>query len=62
MSQTPEWEASNAVRLTGRQWIGVGLFAVILFFAAPRLWSRSEKLEFEPDYRVPHAVGRDFWI
>jgi hypothetical protein len=62
MSQLPEWEASNAVRLTGRQWMGVGLFALVLFFAAPRLWSRSEKLEFEPDYRVPHSLGSDYWI
>ncbi|HXX92985.1 MAG TPA: hypothetical protein VEN81_05085 [Planctomycetota bacterium] len=57
-----EWEASNAVRLTGRQWAAVGLVAGALFFALPRLWTRAEPLAFDADYRVPHALGGDYWV
>jgi hypothetical protein len=56
------WEASNAVRLTGRQWLGLGLFLLGVFLAAPRLWSRTESLEFEPDYRLPHKLGSDYGV
>lgn len=59
---TTSWEASNAVRLTGRQWLGLALFLALVFLATPPLWSRVEKLEFETDYRVPHKLGSDYWI
>ncbi len=55
-------EFSNAVRLTGRQWLGVGLFALLLFFFAPRLWKVVEPLSLEPDYRIPHDLGNDYWL
>ena len=56
------WEASNAVRLSGKQWIGVGLLAFAFFLAAPKIWIHNEPLSFEPDYRVPHALGSDYWL
>jgi len=40
----------------------MGLFALLLFFAAPRLWSRAEPLAYEPDYRLPHRLGSDYWM
>jgi hypothetical protein len=52
---------SNGIRLTGRQWIVVGLFALQLFFD-PWLWKHLEKFEPEPDYRLPHDLSNDYWL
>jgi hypothetical protein len=53
---------SNAVRLSGRQWVGVGAFALALFLLAPSLWQRLEKFDPEPDYRVPYDLSADYWL
>lgn len=53
---------SNAVRLSGGQWIGIVLFAVALVSVAPMLWQRFEKFTLEPDYRIPHDLSNDYWL
>jgi hypothetical protein len=53
---------SNAVRLTGGQWIGVGLFAIALILGAAPLWERVEKFDLEPDYRMPYELSNDYWL
>jgi hypothetical protein len=53
---------SNGIRLTGRECLGVGLFAlVILLFAAP-VGARLERFALEPDYRIPHDLSNDYWL
>jgi hypothetical protein len=61
----PEPEAiefSNGIRLTGRQWLGLGLFAVLILAFAPSLWTRTETFALEPDYRIPHDLSNDYWL
>jgi hypothetical protein len=53
---------SNGIRLTGREWLGVGLFAVLLIVFAPALWKRVEPFPLEPDYRMPHDLSNDYWL
>ena len=53
---------SNGIRLTGRQWLGLGLFAVVILVFAPALWRRTEKFALEPDYRIPHDLSNDYWL
>jgi hypothetical protein len=53
---------SNSIRLTGREWLCVGVFAVLLFFFAPRLWKAFEPFPLEPDYRMPHDIANDYWL
>ncbi len=53
---------SNAVRLTGRQWLGVGLLAAAVYFVLPAAWTRIEKFEPGTDYRIPYALGNDYWL
>jgi hypothetical protein len=53
---------SNGIRLTGLQWLGVGLFTALLIVCAPLLWSRMEVLSLEPDDRMPHDLGNDYWL
>jgi hypothetical protein len=58
--QTPDF--SNAVRLTGRQWIGVGVFTVVLILVAAPMWERVERFDLEPDYRMPYEMSDDYWL
>jgi hypothetical protein len=53
---------SNAVRLTGREWIFVGSFAALLALFAPRLWKHVEPFAPGADYRMPHDVSNDYWL
>lgn len=53
---------SNGIRLNGRQWLGVGLFAVVLLAFAPQLGRHAEKFALEPDYRIPHDLSNDYWL
>ena len=57
-----ELTTSNAFRLTGRQWMGVGVFAVALYVLTPVAWQRMEKLETGPDYRTPFELNSDYWL
>jgi hypothetical protein len=62
MSDEQEPTTSNAFRLTGRQWLGVGLFAVALYVLTPVAWQRAEKLEAGPEYRIPFELNSDYWL
>ena len=53
---------SNAVRLSLRQWLGVGLFAVALMAVAPTLWRQVEAFDPSADYRMPHELSNDYWL
>src|SRR5262249_34324445 len=53
---------SNGIRLTGRQWLGVGLFALALIILAPVLWKKVEPFDPGPDYRMPHELSNDYWL
>jgi hypothetical protein len=53
---------SNGVRLTGREWLVVGLLVVPLLALAPRLWQQVEPFPLELDYRMPHDLSNDYWL
>jgi hypothetical protein len=53
---------SNAVRLTGRQWLGVGLVSALFVIFAPVLWKQAEPFDPGPDYRIPHDLSEDYWF
>ena len=52
---------SNCVRLSGREWIVVGMVVSALFFLGPPLWERLEKFAPGPDYRLPYVLSSDYW-
>jgi hypothetical protein len=53
---------SNGIRLTGREWLAVGLFtALFVLFASP-LWKKAEPLSVEPDQRIPYDLRYDYWL
>jgi hypothetical protein len=53
---------SNAIRLTGRQWLIVGLIVLPIIVFAPRLWKQQESFHLEADYRIPHDLSNDYWL
>src|SRR5262249_11807637 len=53
---------SNGIHLSGREWLGAGIFALALVLAGPTLWKQTEKLEVEPDYRMPYDLSNDYWL
>jgi len=53
---------SNSIRLSGRQWIFVWLFAVTFVMLAPAAWTRFEDFTLEPDYRIPYELSNDYWL
>src|SRR5437870_749856 len=55
-------EFSNSIRLTGREWVGVGFFALVLVGSAPALWKIVEPFDPPPDYRIPYNLSADYWL
>src|SRR5437870_5038038 len=62
MNPPPPIDFSNAIRLSGREWLGIAIFAVVLVVAAPLLWKQFEGFPPEPDYRIPHDLSNDYWL
>jgi hypothetical protein len=58
----PEVAFSNAIRLTGREWIGLGLFTIAFMAVAPKAWQSAEAVPIETDYRIPHDLSNDYWL
>jgi hypothetical protein len=54
-------ESANGIRLSGRQWAGLGLFMLALYLLVPRFWPRLERVEPGADYRVPYDLSQDYW-
>ena len=53
---------SNAIRLSGAEWIIVAILSVALFGLTPVLWGYVEKFDPGPDYRLPYELGSDYWL
>ena len=52
----------NEVRLSGRQWVIAVLLIGLAALLIPRLWPRVERFETGPDYRIPYALSKDYWL
>ena len=53
---------SNAMLLTGREIIGLAIFAAALITFTPSIWKGIEPLDREPDHRIPYELGNDYWL
>ena len=52
----------NEMRLSGREWLAAFAIVLACVIAAPRLWKRFEPLRAGPDYRIPYALSKDYWL
>ncbi|MBN1361714.1 MAG: SGNH/GDSL hydrolase family protein, partial [Sedimentisphaerales bacterium] len=53
---------SNAIRLSGRQWLAVAGILLALVIAAPALWRHVEPFSPGSDYRIPYELSSDYWL
>lgn len=58
----PKLVASNAVRLSARQWLVAAALLAGLGWSIPRVWKRVEPIDAGPDYRVPYRSSNDYWM
>jgi hypothetical protein len=62
---TPEPEEpdySNAIRLTAKEWMVVGIFTMALILGMAPVAERLENFEVQPDYRMPYDLSNDYWL
>jgi hypothetical protein len=52
----------NEVRLGPRQWLAACALVALVVLLAPRLWETVERFDTAPDYRVPYALSKDYWL
>src|SRR5438477_9265634 len=60
--EIPETPFVNEVRLNARHWAMVFVILAIILVATPRLWTRLERFDAGPDYRIPYALSKDYWL
>jgi hypothetical protein len=52
----------NAMRLNARHWLGVAIIVAAALLATPWLWKKIERFDTGPDYRIPYALSKDYWL
>jgi hypothetical protein len=54
--------SSNSIRLSGREWVFVGIILAVLLHVGPALWEKIEPFERGMDYRLPYELSNDYWL
>jgi len=52
----------NEFRLNVRQWAAALVVVALALTLTPRVWKRLEKFDTGPDYRIPYALSKDYWL
>jgi hypothetical protein len=52
----------NAVRLNARLWFSVAVIVTAMLHGTPWLWKKIERFDTGPDYRIPYALSKDYWL
>src|SRR5256885_14637769 len=60
--EIPETPFVNEIRLNARHWIVVFGILAIVTLLTPRIWKRLERFQTGPDYRIPYALSKDYWL
>ncbi len=60
--QLPDAPFVNEVRLGARHWLITSALVLLVALATPRLWKRIERFETGPDFRIPYALSKDYWL
>ncbi len=61
-TEIPELPFVNEVRLRPRHWaVAFGIILLVVTLT-PSLWKKLEHFETGPDYRIPYALSKDYWL
>src|SRR5437588_9174797 len=60
--EIPETPFVNEMRLNARHWTVVFGILTIVTLLTPQLWKRLERFQTGPDYRIPYALSKDYWL
>lgn len=52
----------NEMLLSPRQWIAALAIVAIILIATPEVWTKIERFDAGPDYRIPYALSKDYWL
>ena len=52
----------NEMRLTAWQWLVTFALLVVIVLLTPRIWKHVERFDTGPDYRLPYALSKDYWL
>jgi len=52
----------NELRLNARQWLAMLAVLWIIALLTPAIWKRIERFDTGPDYRLPYALSKDYWL
>jgi hypothetical protein len=52
----------NAIRLNLKHWMVAGVLLTLILGITPVLWSRLERFQTGPDYRIPYELSKDYWL
>lgn len=52
----------TAMRLSARQWLIVITLVALVVASVPRIWKAYEPFHPGPDYRIPYALSKDYWL
>ena len=50
------------MKLSARHWLAVAAIVTVLLLATPWLWKKVERFDTGPDYRIPYALSKDYWL
>lgn len=53
---------SNELRLSGKQCIITGAITLFFLMSVPAIWRGIEPFEPTGKYRIPYALGNDYWL
>lgn len=53
---------TNAIRLTSIQWVWALVICAAIGWAIPLAWSKFERFDPGPDYRLPYRLSNDDWM
>jgi hypothetical protein len=58
----PDTPFVNEVRLNAWHWItAFGILAIVVL-VTPAFWKKVERFDPGPDYRIPYALSKDYWL
>jgi hypothetical protein len=62
VTKIPDTPFVNEVRLNARHWAVVSGIVLVVVTLTPPLWKKLERFDTGPDYRIPFALSKDYWL